>query len=127
MELINELMTPAQTMEDGCDLGSWAIMCTARKLITEIVILAVATQRAADGLGSEGCEIDGESTATGCGVGGLSSEGAQKSSGFFVTGVWNVISWVTQLINGLWQCNHEYPRTVVADQSIRVKRNMTRC
>ena len=114
-ELINELMTPAQTMEDGCDLGSQAIMCTARELITEIVILAAAAQRAADGLGLEGCEIDGESTAMGCRVGGLSSDGARKSSGFFITGVQNVISWVTQLINGLWRCNHEYPRTVVAD------------
>ena len=39
----------------------------------------------------------------------------------------NVMTWVTQSINGLCRCNHEYPKTADAERSNVVKRNWTEC
>jgi len=74
-------------------------MFTARELIMETGIFAVAAQSAADGPGSGSGGVGNEPCVARCGVGELSSEGAREGGdherlgdGLFVTGVRNFIS-----------------------------------
>ena len=88
------------------------MMLTARELIMEIGIFAVAARSAADMPGSGGGGVDGDYTVSRGGVCELSSGRARagvdregSADGLTVTGAWNVAPWVKQLIGGLWQCN----------------------
>ena len=77
-------------------------------------------------------EVDGPAVA-GVDDGGPSSGVAREigdetlSRGALAAADRNVTAWVTQSINGLCWCNHEYPRTADAERSNMVKRNRTEC
>ncbi len=81
---------------------------TVHVLITEMEILAAAACRETEGSGVMSSESDSESAADDSRVVELSSgvvhsdvKHGGSTGGFFITGVWNLISCDTQLINGL--------------------------
>ena len=106
----------------------------AGPVMNETEIFAAAARREMDGAGSDGSEAGGEPAVANSGVEVLSSESAHgdveqgaSTGGILLSGVWNPISCVTQLINRLCWCNHEYPNMAEAEQSNRVRRNWIDC
>jgi hypothetical protein len=100
----------------------------------EIGIAAAAAHSLADGARSGASEAFGEPAIAGFEDEALSLGRAREEvdrevlTGWLpALAVWNVISWVTQSIDGLCRCNHKYPRTAEAERSRVVRRNQTGC
>ena len=106
-------------------------MLRAARQTKDMGILVAAARSSSDGVGMEGSEAGCEPVVASFEGGELSWEGtgrgAERSAsaeGFLVSVGQNVISCVTQSINGLCRCNHKYPRTTEADGSREVRRSL---
>ena len=87
----------------------------------EIGILAADARHDAEGYDSDFAHGDVEqSVSMDGGVEGETSMGRE-----LLAGIRNIISCVTQLIDGLCRCNHEYPSTAEGERSNRVRRKRT--
>ena len=87
----------------------------------EIGILAADARHDAEGYDSDFAHGDVErSASTDGGV-----EGETSTGGELLAGVRNIISCVTQLIDGLCRCNHKYSSTAEGERSNRVRRKQT--
>ena len=92
-------------------------------------MLAAAACNSSEGLGSDNNTF-GEMGGAKDSVGSLSSGWAPgmvelraSTDGLFSDFGRNVTSCVTQSINGLFRCNHEYPRTIVVERAKGVRRS----
>lgn len=125
---------PERTTDWGCEHGRHLQKASAEVQMNKMEICVMAACSSADGAGSGGSEalcepaeavFEGGTLSSGKACGGDKIE--VSPGGTLKLAVQNVMSCVTQSINGLYQHSHKYPRTMDTELSNKVKRKRMGC